>query len=106
VLGQSGLAKGCETPYSYLSMTKKSPYSDEKRRPGMCVSARKYLSLSPRVKHRRWYGLEPAERGRIMKSHIDIGRKYPEITVNTTYSYGIDDQEFVVCFEGDDPGEF
>jgi chlorite dismutase len=34
-----------------------------------------------------------------MKSHIDIGRSYPEITVNTTYSYGLDDQEFVVCFE-------
>ena len=51
-------------------------------------------------------GLPPAERGRIMKSHIDIGRSYPEITVNTTYSYGLDDQEFVVCFEGDDPGEF
>jgi chlorite dismutase len=106
VLGQSGLAKWCETPYSYLSMTKKSPYSDEQARPEICVSDRKYLFLYPMVKQRRWYGLEPAERGRIMKSHIDIGRKYPEITVNTTYSYGIDDQEFVVCFEGDDPGEF
>jgi len=41
-----------------------------------------------------------------MKSHIEVGRRYPEITINTTYSYGIDDQEFVVCFEGDDPGEF
>jgi chlorite dismutase len=41
-----------------------------------------------------------------MKSHIEVGRRYPEITINTTYSYGIDDQEFVVCFEGDDPGMF
>jgi len=106
VLGQSGLAKWSSTPYSYLSMTKKSPYSDENARPQIAVSNRKYLFLYPMVKQRRWYGLEPAERGRIMKSHIDIGRKYPEITVNTTYSYGLDDQEFVVCFEGDDPGEF
>ena len=51
-------------------------------------------------------GLPPEERGRIMKSHIEVGRRYPEITINTTYSYGIDDQEFVVCFEGDDPGMF
>ena len=58
------------------------------------------------VKQRRWYGLAPEERGRIMKSHIEVGRRYPEITINTTYSYGIDDQEFVVCFEGDDPGMF
>jgi len=106
VLGQSGLAKWSTTPYSYLSMTKKSPYSDEKARPEICVSDRKYLFLYPMVKQRRWYGLPPAERGRIMKSHIDIGRSYPEITVNTTYSYGLDDQEFVVCFEGDDPGMF
>ena len=104
VLGQSGLAKWSETPYSYLSMTKSSPYSDEQARPEICVSERKYLFLYPMVKQRRWYGLAPEERGRIMKSHIEVGRSYPEITINTTYSYGLDDQEFVVCFEGDDPG--
>ena len=58
------------------------------------------------VKQRRWYGLPAEERGRIMKSHIEVGRRYPEITINTTYSFGLDDQEFVVCFEGDDPGMF
>ena len=105
VLGQSGLAKWAETPYSYLSMTKASPYSEEKARPEICTTERKYLFLYPMVKQRRWYGLPPAERGRIMKSHIEVGRRYPEITINTTYSYGIDDQEFVVCFEGDDPGD-
>ncbi len=106
VLGQSGLAKWAETPYSLLSMTKPSPYSEEQARSEICVSERKYLFLYPMVKQRRWYGLPPEERGRIMKAHIEVGRRYPEITINTTYSYGIDDQEFVVCFEGDDPGMF
>lgn len=106
VLGQSGLAKWAETPYSFLSMTKPSPYSEEQARPEICISERKYLFLYPMVKQRRWYGLAPEERGRIMKSHIEVGRRYPDITINTTYSYGIDDQEFVVCFEGDDPGMF
>jgi chlorite dismutase len=106
VLGQSGLAKWASTPYSFLSMTKRSPYSEEQARTEICVSERKYLFLYPMVKQRRWYGLPPEERGRIMKSHIEVGRRYPEITINTTYSYGIDDQEFVVGFEGDDPGEF
>ena len=32
-----------------------------------------------------------------MKSHIEVGRRYPEITINTTYSFGLDDQEFVVA---------
>ncbi len=106
VLGQSGLAKWADTPHSFLSMTKLSPYSDEQARPEICVSDRKYLFLYPMVKQRRWYGLPAEERGRIMKSHIEVGRRYPEITINTTYSFGLDDQEFVVCFEGDDPGMF
>ncbi|HEX4463509.1 MAG TPA: chlorite dismutase family protein [Solirubrobacterales bacterium] len=106
VLGQSGLAKWAETPYSFLSMTKRSPYSDEQARPEICVSERKYMFLYPMIKQRRWYGLAPEERGRIMKSHIEVGRRYPEITINTTYSFGLDDQEFVVAFEGDDPGMF
>jgi chlorite dismutase len=106
VLGQSGLAKWATTPYSYLSMTKKSPYSEEGARPEICVSERKYLFLYPMVKQRRWYGLPAEERMRIMKSHIEVGRGHPEISVNTSYSFGLDDQEFVVAFEGDDPGEF
>jgi chlorite dismutase len=106
VLGQSGLAKWAQTPYSFLSMTKRSPYSDEKARPEICVSERRYLFLYPMVKQRRWYGLPEEERGRIMKSHIEVGRRHPEIAINTSYSFGLDDQEFVVAFEGDDPGEF
>jgi chlorite dismutase len=41
-----------------------------------------------------------------MAKHIEVGRRYPEISINTAYSFGLDDQEFVVSFEGDDPGEF
>lgn len=107
VLGQSGLSKWASTPYSYLAMTKASPYSEEESvRPQICVSDRRYLFVYPMVKQRRWFGLPMEERGRIMRSHIEIGRHYPEISVNTTYSFGLDDQEFVVAFEGDDPGEF
>jgi chlorite dismutase len=107
VLGQSGLAKWAATPYSYLSMTKPSPYSEEQSvRPEICTSRRKYLFLYPMVKKREWYRLPLEERQRIMRSHIQVGRRYPEITINTSYSYGLDDQEFVVAFEGDDPGMF
>ena len=40
----------------------------------------------------------------MMDEHIAIGHRYHGIRINTTYSYGLDDQEFVVAFEGDDPG--
>jgi chlorite dismutase len=46
------------------------------------------------------------ERQRMMDEHIRTGRTYPGIKINTTYSFGLDDQEFVVAFEGDSPGEF
>ena len=106
VLGQSGLARWATTPYSYLAMTKPSPYSDSESRPEICTSDRKYLFVYPFDKKREWYGLSLEERQRIMANHIEVGRRYPEISINTAYSFGLDDQEFVVSFEGDDPGEF
>ena len=41
-----------------------------------------------------------------MQEHIKVGREYPSVDLNTTYSFGLDDQEFVVAFETDDPGDF
>jgi chlorite dismutase len=106
VLAQSGLSKWMSTPHSYLAMTKPSPYSDSEPRPEICTSKRRYLFVYPFWKRRDWYAKPDTERHRIMRDHIEIGRRYPEITINTAYSFGLDDQEFVVSFEGDDPGEF
>jgi len=106
VLSQSGLARWARTPYSYLAMTKPSPYSDSESRQEICVSDRKYLFVYPLDKKREWYGLPLEERQRIMANHIEVGRRHPEISINTTYSFGLDDQEFVVSFEGDEPGGF
>jgi len=105
VLAQSGLMKWCETPYSYLAMTKPSEYSDESRLQVRPAHA-KYLFVYPFVKTREWYRLPPDERWRIMQEHIAVGREFPQIDLNTSYSFGLDDQEFVVAFETDDPGSF
>jgi chlorite dismutase len=105
VLAQSGLMKWCQTPYSFLAMTKPSEYSDESRLEVRPAHA-KYLFVYPFVKTREWYRLAPDERWRIMQEHIRVGREYPQIDLNTSYSFGLDDQEFVVAFEGDDPGAF
>ena len=105
VLAQSGLMHWCDTPYSYLAMTKPSEYSDESRLEVRPAHA-KYLFVYPFVKTREWYGLDPKERWRIMQEHIRMGKEYPSIDLNTSYSFGLDDQEFVVAFETDDPGSF
>ncbi len=41
-----------------------------------------------------------------MQEHIKVGKEYPSIDLNTSYSFGLDDQEFVVAFETDDPSSF
>jgi chlorite dismutase len=105
VLAQSGLMKWCSTPYSYLAMTKPSEYSDESRLEVRPAHGR-YLFVYPFVKTREWYGKPADERWRIMQEHIRVGREYPDIDLNTSYSFGLDDQEFVVAFEADDPSRF
>jgi len=107
LLNQSGLMRWAEIPYSYLALTRESLYSEEDTplapRPG---SDAKYLIVYPLWKKREWYALSGEERMRVMRSHIETGRKYTGIDINTAYSYGLDDQEFVVSFDADDPGEF
>jgi chlorite dismutase len=105
VLQQSGLMGWADIPYSFLAMTKPSEYSDESRlevRPGKD----KYLFVYPFVKTRAWYALSADERWRIMQDHIRVGREYPSVDLNTSYSFGLDDQEFVVAFETDNPADF
>jgi chlorite dismutase len=105
VLQQSGLMGWADIPYSFLAMTKPSEYSDESRlevRPGRD----RYLFVYPFVKTRAWYAMSPEDRYKAMQEHIKVGREYPEIDLNTSYSFGLDDQEFVVAFEGDDPSRF
>ena len=103
VLAQSGLMKWCETRTRILAMTKASEYSDESRLEVRPAHA-KYLFVYPFVKTREWYRIAPDERWRIMQEHIAVGREFPQIDLNTSYSFGLDDQEFVVAFETDDPG--
>jgi len=107
LLNQSGLMRYADISHSYLALTKESVYSEEEQptapRPG---SDQRYLIVYPMWKKREWYMLAPEERMRIMRSHIEVGKRYTGIEINTAYSYGLDDQEFVVSFNADDPAEF
>jgi NAD(P)H-dependent nitrite reductase small subunit len=101
---------------SFLSATRRSIYDislpEDQTRPNAEERIRiepggsRYLFVYPFIKTRAWYALSHEERQEMITEHIRIGRKYPDIRLNTTYSYGIDDQEFVVAFEGDNPHDF
>ena len=99
-------------PYSYFAMTRRSIYrtpreiEDKDARLRMQPSGARYLFVYPFVKTRAWYALSKDERQAMMDEHITVGRRYPSVKLNTTYSYGLDDQEFVVSFETDSPADF
>jgi chlorite dismutase len=102
------------TPYSYLSMTKHSQYVEKYSGPNrekhtrlsIAPGEHKFLFVYPLTKVREWYALSKDERQEAMNQHIAIGHTYPTVKLNTTYSFGLDDQEFVLAFESDEPGDF
>jgi len=110
-LNRTDLGAYLSIPYSYLAMTRRSIYefpADPQHDQRLVIqpSTAKYLFVYPFIKTRAWYSLPKPERQQMMDEHVRVGRKYPTIRLNTTYSYGLDDQEFVVAFEGDNPAEF
>lgn len=108
-LRKTPMAQYLETSGSFLAVTRESVYmrghSEEVKvtvEPGQA----KYLFVYPFVKSRDWYLLPGEERQELMNEHIRVGHQFPGIRINTAYSFGLDDQDFVVAFEGDEPREF
>lgn len=109
----TSLAPYLRVAHSYLAMTKRSQYvrdhhheGQEGNRLTVLPGGAKYLFVYPFVKTRAWYALSFDERHAMMREHIKVGHKYPTVKINTSYSFGLDDQEFVVAFESDYPDDF
>ena len=101
------------TPHSYLAMTRRSQYVGNHTHAGqegtgtrLKPGKSEYFIVYPFLKTREWYLLPQEERQRMMNDHFTVGHKYPSVKINTTYSFGLDDQEFVVGFETDSPADF
>src|SRR6266404_1213278 len=111
-INKTEMAKYLEPTQSFLSMTKRSMYIDKDNpdhvedRLHIVPGKSKYLFVYPFVKTRDWYARTPDQRQEMMDEHIRIGSKYRSVKLHTTYSFGLDDQEFVVAFETDNPADF
>jgi len=108
-LNGTPLAAWLETPYSYLAAARFSPYFDNSSRRGprrVVPRGAPYLVVYPFVKKREWYSLSMDERRSAMHEHAAVGSRWPTITNHTTYSFGIDDQEFMTAFECEEPADF
>src|SRR5437016_10759424 len=112
-LNRTDLGAYLAVPYSYLAMTRRSIYEFPEA-PGVGQPSRlvirpsdaRYLFVYPFIKTRAWYMLPKPDRPRTRDGHVRAGRQYPSIRLNTTYSYGLNDQEFIVAFDGDHPAAF
>jgi chlorite dismutase len=107
-LNATPIAGYLETPYSYLATTKPSQYFEDKSKRPRRVMPRgaPYLVVYPFVKKREWYSLPMDDRRRAMAEHAAVGSRFVTITNHTTYSFGIDDQEFMTAFECESPADF
>jgi chlorite dismutase len=105
-LNSTPLAGWLSTPYSYLATTKTSQYTQARRARKVVPRGAPYLVVYPFVKVRPWYALPAEDRQRAMDEHMQIGQTFPTITNHTTYSFGIDDQEFMTAFECEEPADF
>ena len=106
-LAKTGLGHYLKASYTFVAMTRPSQYN-----PGHLPAfeagekPRKYLFLYPFVKSREWYLLPFEERRRMMRGHMATGELYPMVRLNTTYSFGLGDQDFVLAFETDQAAAF
>jgi chlorite dismutase len=106
-LNGTPLAGWLTTPYSYLATTKASQYTMARKARKITPAGLPYLVVYPFIKVRPWYALAEEDRQRAMDEHIRIGREeFPGIKNHTTYSFGIDDQEFMTAFECEEPADF
>jgi len=113
-INRCALAGYLDPTHSYTAMTKRSIYVDRQRpaeagsrdRLVLAPGSRRFLFVYPFVKTRSWYQLPASERQRMMDEHIVVGHAFPTVKINTTYSFGLDDQEFVVAFESDSAADF
>lgn len=93
---------------TYISCTRPSAYALDATPQGFVAgdSPKRYVIVYPFTKTREWYLLPQAKRQEIMDEHITVSKKYPQIILNTTYSFGIHDEDFMLAFEMDNIRDF
>jgi chlorite dismutase len=107
---RSRLGAWLSQEHSFLSLQRRSPYVNKMKGAGEGVELLpgqgKFLFVYPFTKTRSWYRLSPHARQGMIDEHIAAAGPFKGIRLNTSDSYGIDDQDFVVAFDSDYPQEF
>jgi chlorite dismutase len=102
---QAGMGRFLTVAHSMIGLVRASTYVSKPtaQEQAMFSGTRAaYLIVYPFVKTAEWYLLPREERQTMMNDHIRIGHQYPMVKQLLAYSFGVDDQEFIVAYETDD----
>ena len=101
----AGIGRWLTPAISLLGMTRPSQYV---KRPttqeqSLFTGERsRYLIVYPFTKATEWYLAPAEERQKVMNGHMKIGHRFPQVRQLLAYSFGLDDQDFIVAYETDD----
>jgi chlorite dismutase len=101
----AGLGRRATPALSMVGMTRPSQYVKRPTTQEQSLFSgerSRYLVVYPFVKSTEWYLAPAEERQEVMKGHMRIGHAYPQVRQLLAYSFGLDDQEFIVAYETDD----
>lgn len=104
LLLRSGLARWCTPAHAMVGLMRPSTYTKRatNQEQAMLSGERsRYLIVYPFTKSTEWYQTPREERQRVMTEHIRVGREYPMVRQCLAYSFGLNDQEFIVAYETD-----
>ena len=112
-ISSTELGHHLDTAYAYLGATRPSEYfggsapgSEERAATKALPKGSRYTIVYPFWKRREWYAIPFDKRQEMMRDHFRVGHKYPNVKIHTAYSFGLDDQEFILSFEADEPLDF
>jgi len=106
---QAGLGRHLAVAHSMVGMVRPSQYvkTPTLQEQAMFSGERNaYLIVYPFVKTAEWYLLGREARQGMMNEHMKVGHQYPMVRQLLAYSFGLDDQEFIVAYETDDLAAF
>ncbi|MBI2900223.1 MAG: chlorite dismutase family protein [Planctomycetes bacterium] len=101
------LGRNLTLAHSWVAMTKPTPYSKAHQQHfEIAPQTARWLFIYPFTKTHEWYQLPIERRREMMEQHNEVGHRFPGVLINTCYSFGLGDDDFMLAFEADDPKEF
>jgi chlorite dismutase len=102
---RSGMGTWLEVRQSFVGVIQPSQYVKKPTTQEQSLFSgerSRYLIVYPFTKSTDWYLLDKETRQSVMNEHMKIGHGYPQVRQLLAYSFGLDDQDFLVAYETDD----